>query len=90
MYSPISSNSFYLKNLARLLADSGLLGLNLGVFVRYAVFNLILDRIQATLADKHHPFEPIRLKPDMIDPLIARGQERMTNATISHFYHSLS
>ena len=78
------------QKITRLLADSGLLGLSLGVFVRYAVFNLILDRIKAALADKHHPFEPIRLEADMIDPLITRGQERMTNATISHLYHSLS
>ena len=53
--------------------------LNLGVFIRYAVFDLCLDRMQATLADENHSLERVRLKTDVVNPLITRNQKRMTN-----------
>jgi hypothetical protein len=58
---------------------SGLLGSNLGVSVRYAVFDLILDGIKAGLADKDHPMQGTRLKADMIDAFVTRNQKRTAN-----------
>jgi hypothetical protein len=64
-------------------------GSNLGILIRYAIFDLILDRIQATLANKDHPVERVRLETDMIKPLVARGQQGPANRTSSHLKHLL-
>jgi len=75
------------------------MGSNLGILIRYAIFDLILDRVQATLANEDHSVERIRLssrggsacggETDMIKPLVARGQQCPANRTSSHLKHLL-
>jgi hypothetical protein len=65
------------------------MGSNLGILIRYAIFDLILDRVQATLANEDHPVERVRLEADMIKPLVARGQQCPANRTSSHLKHLL-